>query len=131
MVGYIPITPEDSPMHTCFPLAPMEVPKGQQAETIKNTPLFTYNSYDDLTVPWFLSDLSFWMFRPVYAGTPNWYAVQDWAKHKTPDTYREQIRAFLENIMNGRDPMLPKNGRTKSLYNFFKKIGIYLQLLNQ
>lgn len=76
-IGYLPTTPTDAAMHWCFPLAPMELPTGTAADVIKNTPLLLLNGYEDTIVPWFASDFTYWMFRPLYIGTPNYAEYQE------------------------------------------------------
>jgi hypothetical protein len=103
----------------------MEVPKEPSATMIKNTPVFNQNGYLDQIVPWFVSDLTFNILRPLYWGTPNYGGNQEWVGHENTETMYRRVAAFFDNVMAGRDPFTPKTEASKGWYNTLKAVGIY------
>lgn len=130
-IAFVPTTPTTAAMHTCFPFAPLEVPTGSSATVIKNTPMLNQNGLTDIIVPWFVSDLTFGMFRPLYWGTPNYGQNQEWVGHTNTESMHRRVAAFFDNIIAGRDPFTPKTEASKGWYNAMKAVGIYdTSLLN-
>ena len=108
-IAFVPTTPTTAAMHWCFPFAPLEVPKDSENNNfIKNTPMYNHNSYLDAIVPWFVSDLTFGMFRPLYWGTPNYGGNQEWLGHEFSEAATRRASEFLGNVISGRDPFFPK-----------------------
>lgn len=65
------------------------------------------------------------MFRPLYAGTPNYAQHQEWIGHVQTTTMDARVAAFVNNIMTGQDPITPATEGSKGWYDFLKVFGIY------
>ena len=101
--GLIPILPTeaDYDMTDCGDFVEAPKPTGQQAEVIKNTPLFVYHGMKDMTVPWLLSHYTLKMIKPLYDGTDNMTVDAEYdMAHIITETEKTKTAEWAQSIVN-------------------------------